>query len=144
MDISFLKDQSKGKLILAALIVIGIISALFLNPHDAEYHQAVQAEIEIAKKLCEQSRDIVVNNMDRLKLDDNQLRDIPVDGQVPEFRYIGIPRAVLFHSGFAYAGSYKELYCTFKDPRGAVNGPSASYFYDYNEQKWVNNRKGVR
>lgn len=133
----WLKSESKFKLLIAGALIIGVLFIAFFNPRDADYLKAVAEEIEIAKQICMNSSSTVLNNMERLKLDNNKLDDIPVNGEIPNLKYVRTPKVIFMHNGYARAGSKKELYCTFPDPRGSNEFGSGTYFYDYEDRMWV-------
>lgn len=133
----WLKEQSKFKLGVAGAIIVTVLYVIFLNPRDSEYFKNVAKEIEIAKQICINSSKSVLNNMERLKLDNNKLDDIEVNGKIPELKYVRIPEVIFMHNGYARAGQKKELYCTFPDPRGSNEFGSGNYFYDYEDRMWV-------
>lgn len=132
-----LEEQSKLKLAIGAVIAGLLFTLIFFNPRDKEFMKEVTIEIEIAKQICEQSRETILGERSRLKLGNNILNDIPIDGKIPIFRHMYYPKVMFMRNGFGTDDSIEELYCTFSDPRGANEYGSGNYYYDYKTLQWV-------
>lgn len=132
----YVEEQSKAKLIFGAVIVVGLIILVFFNPRDKNYMRAVAAEVEIAKRICLNAANIVQTDTSRLKIGNNTLNDIPVDGKIPVLRYVEYPKVMFFRNGFARHENIDELFCTFKDPRGTNEFGSGHHYYDYKTSQW--------
>ena len=129
-----LRTEPKSKIIIAAIIILGLLYVLLYNPYDKDYLEAVEKEIPLAQALCESSVDWVLNNSDSLKLDNNTLDHIRVDGELVKLKHIKYPKAILLHDGFLHPGAQVEFFCTFREPRAYGE---QSYFYDYRRRIWV-------
>ncbi|MCB1562159.1 MAG: hypothetical protein KDJ75_01155 [Alphaproteobacteria bacterium] len=128
-----LTGTSKTKLVIAAFIVGGILFVAFLDPHDPEYHQAVDQELKLAKRVCEESLGWVMQNPERLKMDNSSLEHIKINGQSVRFEKIKPPYVLFWHSGFVHPGAANEIYCTFSDPRDST----ADFYYSYEQRIWI-------
>ncbi|MAE52308.1 MAG: hypothetical protein CMH27_10915 [Micavibrio sp.] len=133
----WLSEQSKMTLVFAGAVIGGLFFIVFLNPRNSDFYIAAGQEVALAKQICIESRAYVQREPRRLKLGQNILDDIPVNGSVPKLRYVGYPRVMFMHNGYGHKSSQKEFYCTFTDPRGANKSGSSHYFYDYNTGNWV-------
>lgn len=127
----------KGRNIIAGFIVLSVVYAILFNPRGREYSREVDEEIKIAMRICENSQDYVMNNRERLKLSNNKLDDIPVEGVIPRLRHVRTPEVILLHSGYRHANARQAFFCTFNDPRGKAADSSSGYYYDYTQRAWV-------
>ncbi len=132
--------HSKGKLIIAAAIMGLIIYLVLYNPRDNTFYVESEIEVALARKICENSVQWIENNMDRLKLDNNDLRHIPVQGRQVILKHVKYPKIIFLHTGYKHSNANNELYCSFKDPRNA----SIHYFFDYGTQGWVERTRTKR
>ncbi len=138
--IDTIKYESNFKLVIAGLVVLGVVFMIFYNPYDEDYMQEVEKEIIVAKKLCENSREYILRNVNRLKLSDNVLDNIKVDGKLVKFEHLKHPQVLFFHTGYGHKNAGNELFCNFSDPRDK----SKDYFYDYDIGSWVNRMRTRR
>mgnify|MGYP000388969197 CR=1 FL=1 len=138
--IDTLKNESNFKLGVAAVVLITILFLTFYTPHDEEYMEEVEKELILAKKICENSRNVVLSQPKRLKLSHNKLDDIKVNGKRVELKHVEYPRVLFFHTGFKHTNAGNELFCQISDPRGT----SKDYFYDYEYRVWKNNTRTRR
>ena len=138
---SRIKSISKAKKIFALIVFAAIIAMIIYRPYGAEYAAEVDKEIVIAQKICESTRDFAFNNLSALKMDENLLRRVKVDGKEVKFKHIKHPRILFFHDGFVHPNSQVELFCHIKDPRTDFMRDTNEYFYDYRRQKWVSNTR---
>jgi hypothetical protein len=130
----FFRYQSKPKLVVGGMIVLAFLALVIINPYDGEYYMAVEEELPLAMAICENSAEWVRENPERLKMTQNNLDHIEVNGEIPKLKYIKYPRALILHDGYGHANAQVEIYCTFQDPRG---GGGKTYFYDYRRAGWV-------
>lgn len=140
----WLKEQSRFKLVIAAGIIIFVLYIFFLTPRSSGYLKAVAAEIEIAKQICINSEEMVIGNIQKLKLDSNILNDVPVNGEIPKLKYVPYPKIIFMRYGYSRNKDGEELYCTFKDPRGTNEYGASAYYYDYKKKQWVNRTRTRR
>jgi hypothetical protein len=85
----------------------------------------------LAMMICEESQALMYEFTDRLKMDDNILDKIPINGQIIRLELVEYPKVLLFSQGFEHTQKDDELFCSFKDPRSGK-----SYFYSYNTRTW--------
>ncbi|MBK6897344.1 MAG: hypothetical protein IPH06_12200 [Alphaproteobacteria bacterium] len=131
-----LKEQSKIRLLAAVAVVFGLGYALF-NQRDAKYYDDVAVEIELAMRICEESREYALEHEHEMLLTKNTLDHIKLDGEEVKLRYVPYPRAMLLHNGFVHQNTQSEYYCSIKDPRGRAGSLSGELKYDYRRQRWV-------
>ena len=131
-----LKEQSKIRLLSAVAVVIGVGYALF-NQRDAVYYDNVAREIELAKRMCEESREYALEHEHEMLLTKNSLKHIKLDGEEVVLRYVDYPRAMLLHNGFVHQNTQSEYYCRIIDPRGRSGSLSGELKYDYRRRRWV-------
>ncbi|MBP7905298.1 MAG: hypothetical protein KA099_08245 [Alphaproteobacteria bacterium] len=130
------KEQSKMRILAACAVVFGLGYALF-NQRDAKYYDNVAIEIELAKRMCEESREYALEHEHEMLLTKNSLRHIKLDGEEVNLRYVEYPRAMLLHNGFVHQNTQSEYYCKIIDPRGRAGSLSGELKYDYRRQRWV-------
>lgn len=129
------KNQSKVKLTFSFMVLLFIAYVIFSKSfYSKEYHQAVDAEIETAKRICENSGETVAANKDLLKLDQGDLRGVKVDGQIAQLKYVKYPKVMFFKTGVKNIQSVdrSDIFCVFSDPRSST----LVYYYDYQERSW--------
>ena len=129
------KEQPKIRLIAAALIIAGIVYVIFGGAYGKKYHEGVQRELRIAATLCENSLPYVAQNEAYLKLGNDFLKNVKVNGKLQKFEYIKHPKIVFYDTGFGKIGNRPaetDLFCSFKDPRTNQN-----YYFKYDTGKWV-------
>lgn len=131
-----LKEQSKIRLLAAVAVVFGLGYALF-NQRDAEYYRIVAHEIELAMRICEESREYALEHEREMLLTKNTLNHIKLDGEEVKLRYVAYPRAMLLHNGFVHQNTQSEYYCLIIDPRGRSGNFSGELKYDYRHQRWI-------
>ena len=136
--LEWFQEQPNIRLVAAAAVVCGLIYALF-NQRDAQYYQDVAREIELAKRMCEESRDWALEHEHEMLLTKNRLEHIKLDGEEVYLRYVPYPRAMLLHNGFVHQNTQSEYYCSIKDPRGRAGSLSNELKYDYRRRRWVDN-----
>ncbi len=129
-----LREQSKFKVFIAFLIVITLLFTLLLKPHGKKYMAEVEEELKVARLICEQSTDWVLENVDRLKLDNNMLETMTGDGNKIKFKHVKYPRAVLLHDGYGHPNAQVEFYCTFRDPS---TSDGQIFYFDYRTRTWI-------
>lgn len=132
----WLKSQPRFKLGVAALIIVVLPVFIFSRPQGSDFRRHATQEIEIARKICIVSYDHVMANPDRLKMDNNVLNDIPVDGEIPRLKYVRYPKVVYMHNGFARINTEESFYCVIEDPRGVNEYGTSAYYYDYKDRSW--------
>ena len=130
--------MSLSKKLFTLGIIAAILTLVFYNPHDAEYSKEVDREIRLAAAICESSRDWVLGNRNRLKLDEATLKHIRVKGEYVTLEHVKYPKVLFFHDGFEHPTAQVDLVCHFKDPRGGFGRTSDGYFFDYQGNVWVN------
>lgn len=130
----FIDDQPRPRLFFGAVIVLGLLGLIIFNPDNQDYYMKVQEEIPLAMSICENAADWVRANPERLKMTQNVLKDLPVNGEIIKLKYIKYPRAIILHDGYAHPNAQVELFCTFTDPRGRAG---KDYFFDYYSGTWV-------
>lgn len=133
----FINRHSKIKICLLIAILLMIPTFALLNSKGVDYYVQVEQEIVIARKICEESRDVVLNDKKKLKFFHNTLNYISIDGQIPQLQYIKYPKAIYKHNGYAKNDYHIDLYCTFRDPRGAGATGDDHYYYDYRRGIWI-------
>lgn len=129
------KGQSRLKLIFAVTVLLAVAYVIFSRSYySKEYHHAVDAEIEIAKYICENSGETVARNKDLLKLDQGDLRDVLVNGQRTQLKHVKYPKVMFFKTGIKNIGAEDrgDIFCVFSDPRSST----LTYYYDYEERSW--------
>ncbi len=132
--LSFIREESNFKLLVAAAVIGGVSYVVFYNPYDKEYYTEVERELGLARLICENSEEWVLSNEEHLKMDDNTLDRIRVNGQLIKLEHVKYPKAVLLHDGFHHPNAQIEFYCTFEDPRGNTG---REFFYDYHRHTRV-------
>lgn len=131
----WLRDQSKVNLAFSFIILAFIAYVLITRSYySKDYHLAVDAEIELAKHICENSEEAIARNRDLLKLDQGDLRDIEIDKKPTQLKYIKYPKVMFFRTGIEnLTGKDRgDLFCVFSDPRSS----SLTHYYDYNRRIW--------
>ena len=128
-----LKHESNFKLFIAGTIVLIILVIAFNDPYDEEYLQEVERELIIAKNICESSVNYVAKHSKKLKLGNNVLDKIPVNGKIYKLEHVDYPKVLFFHTGYKHKNAGNELYCSSSDPRGS----SKDFFFDYEYRRWV-------
>lgn len=131
----WLRNQPRTNL-LFALVILGAVTYVIVSQsfYTKEYHMAVEAEIDLAKRICENSGDTIAKNKDLLKLDQGDLRDVIVEGKTAKLKYVKYPKVMFFETGVENIRGIdrSDVFCVFSDPRSA----SQVYYYDYNERGW--------
>lgn len=136
----WLGDQSKVKLAFSLIILIFIAYVLISRSYySKDYHMAVDAEVELAKHICENSEETITHNTDLLKLDQGDLRNVEVDKEPARLKYIKYPKVMFFKTGIEnLTGEDRgDLFCVFSDPRSS----SLTYYYDYSKKIWKDNMR---
>ncbi|MCC6598890.1 MAG: hypothetical protein IT559_08885 [Alphaproteobacteria bacterium] len=134
------RAQSKLKLIFTFALICTVSYIVYSRKYyGKEYHQAVIAEIELAKRICENSEEMIANDMDLLKMDHGDLRGVKVNNSPAELKYVKYPKVMFFKTGVENiaAKDRSDIFCVFSDPRSA----SATYYYDYQTRSWENKMK---
>lgn len=139
-----IKNISLGKKIFTIFVIIAIVILIFYRPNDADHAAAVDREIVIAQRLCEESRGWALNNLSRLKMDESSLKNFSINGQIIKFEHIRYPKVLFFHDGFDHPNSQAELFCEIKDPRTDFMRGTNEYFYDYRRMVWRDNMRTRR
>ena len=130
------REQPNSRLVVAALIIIGIVYVIFGYGHGPEYHEQVNRELEQAIQICENSREWVLSNPNRLKLGKAVLNHVKVNGRTTQFEHVKYPQVLFLDSGFRNIDGSKtaqDIFCAFKDPRDS----SAKFYYNYKTRQWV-------
>ncbi len=127
----FLENHSAGRLFTAGALLAGIAYAVYINPKDTSYFDAVEKEIVVAMRLCEESEDWLYTSTDHLKMDKNVLNQVLLDGQKVHFKHLKHPEVLLFSQGFEHTRETDELFCSFKDPRSG-----RAFYYSYKHKRW--------
>ncbi len=130
-------EQSKGKLLMTALIIAGIVYIIFGFGYGADYHDQVNRELELAKRICEESNRYVMSNPNRLKHGKSELDKFPLDGEEVKLEFVKYPQVIFLRSGFNNLDSRQaaeDIYCFYEDPRDS----SADFFYNYKRKIWKN------
>jgi len=129
-------DQPKIGLIAAALIIIALLYIILGPRFGREYQLQVYNELQLAAAICENSRQWVLSDPQRLKLGQGDLRHIPVRGQTVKLEYVDYPTVMFQDSGIKKTTgdrTAQEIYCVYADPRVAGD----RRFYKYDERIWV-------
>jgi hypothetical protein len=134
--LDWIKSQSRYKLFVAGVIIIALPVLILSRPQGAEFRKRATEEIEMAKQICIAAHNEVTANPQRLKLDENTLNDIPVNGQIPKLKYVEYPKVIYTHGGFARMNTSQSIYCAIKDPRGRNEYGTNTYYYDYQDRSW--------
>lgn len=129
--IDYIKSQSRAKMTIAGMLVAGILFMALLSPRDPKYFEAVQKEIQLAMLICEESEEWIYEYTDELKMDDNVLDEVKVNGRHIQLKLVEYPKVLLFSQGFEHTRKRDELFCSFQDPRSG-----AHYFYSYKTKTW--------
>ncbi|MCB9983128.1 MAG: hypothetical protein H6861_05585 [Rhodospirillales bacterium] len=130
------KGQPKSRLIAAAMIVLALLYIILGPRFGREYQKEIYYELQLTAAICENSREWVLNNRQRLKMGQGDLRDIPVNGRPVKLKYVKYPTVMFMDSGIKMANSQRtatEIYCVYADPRIAGDRK----YYKYDEQIWV-------
>jgi hypothetical protein len=136
----WLRYQSKTRVI-AGLLIVGVTLYFVIgNPRGAKYNIAVEQEIKLARKICENGADWVLENLSDMKLGEATLDHIQVDGKAPELKHLRYPEVLFFDTGFRHSGQQAEINCTFSDPRSF----STHYYYDIRHRIWVDKARTRR
>lgn len=147
---NWVKSEQKVKIVLGGIILFHILYLIFFTPDKAKYNEVVSREIELAKRMCINSRDWALENEDNLRPMDKSLKGkIKVDGKDVELKYVEYPYAERVYTGkphprglndiYSARSTLLEYYCIFRDPRGRAENISGNYYYDYNKGIWVDN-----
>ncbi|MEZ5813659.1 MAG: hypothetical protein R3E13_02895 [Alphaproteobacteria bacterium] len=130
------KEQANSKLIIAAAIFLFGLYVFFGFGYSEDYHKQVNAEIKLAKLLCENSLEWIMADPNRLKLGQGDLRHVTVKGRKIKLEHVKYPKVIYLDSGIRNLKRKKtvtDLYCVFKDPRSTTR----EFFYKYDERLWV-------
>lgn len=130
-------DQPKSRIVAAALIVGGLCYVVFGFGYGKEYHEQVNKELELAKFICENSRDYVQQNPERLKIGHADLKNLRFGGEKIELEYVRYPEVIFLESGFVNLNRSKtarDIYCHYSDPRDST----AKHYYNYEKRTWQN------
>ena len=126
------RTESKIKYVVAALIVIGLIAAIFVKPRGAEFNKAVERELQLARAICINAENWVFSNIEKLKLNEAILDHIPVNGRKVELKEVKYPQIIFLIGGFRSPNMPLDLSCEIKDPRGGQK-----YYYNYEKKLWT-------
>lgn len=130
-----IQSMPKAKLIPALMVIGFLIYVVVGGAYGRDYHRNLDREINIARALCENSRRLVLNELERLKLGNNILREVEVNGKTQSFEYIAFPKVVFLDTGFGRIGNRaaeQDVFCTFEDPRSRKE-----YYYSYDKGAWA-------
>lgn len=132
----WLKEQSKGTFIFAALILVIALYLGFKTPQGSAYNQQVSEELNLAVALCENSIGYVMSDPKRLKHGKSDLQNLKLNGQKVELEYVRYPQILFLDSGIRNITREKtarDIYCYVKDPRSS----GAEYYFNYETRRWV-------
>ena len=130
-----LKRQPRSRLVVTAIILCGIIYAVFSGGYNSETNQKIEYEIKLAQMICEHSADWVMQDIGRLKMGKSDLKNIKINGESVPLEYVTYPVVLFQDTGIRNIdGSARDdLFCTFPDPRSS----SHHFYFNYKNRIWV-------
>jgi len=129
-----LRTESNFKFIAAACLVLGFIGVIIFTPRGKDFNARSQEEVKIAMQICQASKSWVQANRSHLKLGNaSKLDNIPINGNIPEFKYTKTPQVIFISSGFNSPNMTNNMFCEVINPM-----TKQKLYYDYEKGIWRN------
>lgn len=133
--------MSKFQRIFIILLIAAALYVMFSDRFTQAHRNEVETELGLARMICENSYDWVSRNRDRLKMGEEDIKNLTVNGKHITLKHVAYPTVLFTDTGIREIDGRANtgFYCTFVNPLSRTQ----RFFYDYEKREWVR-RAGFR